>query len=133
VTFTNNGDGTASIAGTPNVGSGGSYSITVTATSSSGTTSQTFTLKVNEAPAITSAATANATQGMPFSFQVTASGFPAPTISKTGTLPAGISFQASTGTFSGTPHAGTAGSYPITITVHNTSGTVMQNFVLVVS
>jgi hypothetical protein len=133
LTFTDNGDGTATIAGTPATGSGGSYSITVTATNQLGTTSQTFTLKVKEAPTITSPATANATVGSAFSFQVTDTGYPAPSITKTGTLPRGISFQASTGTFSGTPAAGTAGSYPITITVTNSSGTVTQNFVLVVS
>jgi len=134
LTFSDNGDGTATIAGTPTTGSGNSYSITITATNQLGTTSQTFTLRVKEAPTITSATTANATVGSAFSFQVTDTGFPDPSISKTGTLPSGITFQASTGTFSGTPRAGTAGSYPITITVTNSSGAVTQNyFVLVVA
>ena len=133
LTFTDNGDGTATIAGTPAVGSGGSYSITVTATNTLGTTSKTFTLKVDEAPAITSAATANATVGSPFLFQITDTGFPDPTISKTNALPRGITFQAGAETFSGTPRPGTAGSYPITITAKNSSGTVTQSFVLTVS
>jgi hypothetical protein len=133
LSFVDNGDGTATIAGTPAVGSGGAYSITITATSSVGTVSQTFTLKVKEAPTITSAATANATVGTPFSFQVTTTGFPAPTVTKAGTLPAGVTFSGATDSFSGTPHAGTAGSYPITITATNSSGTVTQNFTLIVS
>ena len=46
LTFTDNGNGTAAITGTPAAGSGGRYSITVTATNSLGSTSHTFTLKV---------------------------------------------------------------------------------------
>ncbi len=133
LTFVDNGDGTATITGTPATGSGGSYSITVTAANSLGSISQTFTLKVNETPAITSAATTSATVGSVFSFQVMATGFPSPSITKTGTLPRGVTFNGTTNTFSGTPKAGTAGTYPITITAKNSSGTITQNFVLTVS
>jgi hypothetical protein len=133
ITFTDNGNGTATLSGTSAVGSGGTYSITVTATNQLGLSSQTFTLKVNEAPSITSAASTNATQGSPFTFQVTTTGFPTPSLSKSGTLPKGVTFQASTGTLSGTPKSGTAGSYPITITAKNSSGSVTQSFVLTVN
>ena len=133
VTFTNNGDGTATISGTPQVSSGGSYSITINATNQLGNASQTFTLKVNEAPVFTSTPSAAATQGQAFSFTVNATGYPTPKFSKTGTLPKGITFTASTGTFSGTPKAGTAGTYPITITAKNNSGTVTQTFTLTVN
>ena len=47
ITFTDNGNGTAVISGTPAADSGGNYLITVTATNASGTTRQVFTLKVN--------------------------------------------------------------------------------------
>jgi hypothetical protein len=133
LSFIDNGNGTATIAGTPTVGSGNSYPITITATNQLGTTSQSFNLKVLEAPVITSASTANANVDSAFSFQVTTTGFPAPKISKSGNLPNGITFHAATGTFSGTPKAGSAGSYSITITAKNSSGTVTQNLVLVVS
>jgi hypothetical protein len=132
LSFTDNGDGTGTINGTPSVGSGGAYTVTITATNSLGTTNQSFTLKVNEGPTITSAGSASATIGTPFSFPVTSTGYPTPTVTKTGTLPAGITFNGATDTFSGTAHAGTAGSYPITLTATNSTGTVTQNFVLTV-
>jgi alpha-tubulin suppressor-like RCC1 family protein len=57
LTFTDNRNGTGTIAGTPAAGSGGSYSITITATSTIGSASQEFNLKVREPPATTSADT----------------------------------------------------------------------------
>ena len=132
LTFTGNGDGTATISGVPAVGSGGAYTITITATNALGTATQSFTLKIDEVPMITSAATATASTGAPFSFQVTATGYPAPRITKTGALPKGVSFTAATGTFSGTPRVGTIGSYPITITATNSSKAVIQQFSLTV-
>jgi sugar lactone lactonase YvrE len=130
--LTDNSNGTATIAGTPLAGSGGTYSVTVTATNTLGSVSQTFTLKVNEAPAITSLTTATATVGAAFSFQVTATGFPAPKLAKTGVLPKGITFNAASGTFSGTPKANTAGSYTVTITAKNTTQTATQTFTITV-
>jgi hypothetical protein len=79
---------------------------------------QTFTLTINQAPAITSAAAASFTHGVAGSFTVTATGFPAPTFTKTGTLPAGVTLT-SAGKLSGTPAAGAVGTYPITITAGN--------------
>ena len=59
VTFTDNGDGTATLAGTPAAGQDGSYPITITASNGvSPDATQSFTLTVNKAPtapAITSA------------------------------------------------------------------------------
>ena len=132
LSFVDNGDGTATIFGTPAAGSGGAYTPTVTATNSLGSASRTFTLNVHEGPAFTSPAGATATTGSAFSFVATASGFPAPRITKTGTLPKGISYSAATGTFSGTPKAGTAGSYPIMLTATNSTSAVTQQFVLTV-
>src|ERR1700676_768818 len=61
VTFVDNGNGTAMLSGTPASGSGGTYSLTITASNGVGTSAnQGFTLTVNtaqSAPAITSAAT----------------------------------------------------------------------------
>jgi len=54
-----------------------------------------------------------------------------------GTLPAGITFKAATGTFTSTPKAGTEGSYTIAITNTNTNtntnSTITQNFTLTVT
>jgi alpha-tubulin suppressor-like RCC1 family protein len=131
--FTDHGNGTASLAGTPSPASGGSYPITVTATSTSGSASTAFILKIDEAPAITSSAYARAAIGSTFSFQVTATGYPAPRITESGALPKGITFKSATGTFSGTPKAGTAGSYPVTITAKNAVDTITQDFTLTVT
>ena len=84
------------------------------------------------APVITSANTAVFNLGVAGTFTVTASGTPAPTLSETGTLPAGVSFNAGTGVLSGTPTA--SGTSNVTFTAHNgayTDGT--QAFSLVVS
>jgi len=50
ITFTDNGNGTASFTGTPAGGTAGSYPIVVTATNSSGSTNQNFTLLVGAPP-----------------------------------------------------------------------------------
>ena len=52
-----------------------------------------------------------------------AHGFPAPKFTKTtGALPKGVAWNAAAATFSGTPKAGTAGSYLIGITATNGFG-----------
>ncbi len=52
VTFTNNGDGTATLAGVPAAGTQGTYSFTITANNDMGSAiAQSFTLTVNPAPA----------------------------------------------------------------------------------
>ena len=73
----------------------------------------------NAAPAITSANNATFTVGTAGTFTVTATGVPAPTLSESGALPSGVTFTASTGVLSGTPAAGTAGSYALTFTAQN--------------
>lgn len=77
---------------------------------------------VGQAPAITSATSTTFTVGTAGSFTVTATGFPAPTLSKSGTLPSGVTFVDNgngTATLAGTPATGTAGTYPLTITAAN--------------
>jgi Putative Ig domain len=129
--FTDNGNGTATIAGTPTSGSGGRYQIIVTATNQLGTTSQALIVKVNEPPTITSPNTARAAPGSSFSFNVTATGYPAPKITETGTLPKGIALKS--GILAGTPKNDTSGTYPITTTATNNSGAATQSFMLSVS
>ena len=133
VTFIDNGNGTATLSGTPGAGTGGTYSITINAANIVGTTPQSFTLTVNTAPVFTSASSTTFTVGTAGSFTVVASGTPAPTLSQTaGTLPTGVTFNASTGVLSGTPGAGTGGTYSITFKATNTSGSTNQTFTLTV-
>jgi len=120
------------LTGTPVAGTIGSYPITITAHNGVGADStQNFTLTVNQSAAITSTNNTTMTVGTAGSFPFTATGSPAPTIGETGALPNGILFNG--GIISGTPAAGTSGSYPLTITAHNGVGAdATQNFTLTV-
>jgi hypothetical protein len=136
VTFVNNGDGTATLSGTPAVGTGGNYPITVKAANGvSPNGSQSFTLVVDQAPAVTSTAGTTFADGVSSNFEVTTSGFPTAAVSETGSLPIGVSFVDNgngTATLSGTPTSG--GTFPITITASNGVGAnASQSFVLTVT
>ena len=72
--------------------------------------SQSFALIVDQAPAITSANNVTFTAGTLGTFTVTASGYPAPTFTRSGALPTGVNFNTTTGVLSGTPAAGRAAS-----------------------
>src|SRR5262249_7127878 len=123
VTFVDNGDGTATLAGTPDANTGGSYALTITAASGVvPDATQNFTLVVNQAPAITSADSTTFTVATAGTFTITTTGFPASTLSETGALPMGVTFTNNgdgTATLAGMPDAGTGGSYPITLNATN--------------
>jgi hypothetical protein len=132
VNFVDNGNGTATLSGTATTG--GVYPLTITATNAAGTTSQTFSLVVDQAPAVTSAATAIYAFGQPTSFTVTTSGYPTAALTQTGTLPTGVTFVDNgdgTATLAGTP-TGTAKTYALKFTAKNAAGSVSQSFSLVV-
>jgi hypothetical protein len=87
VGFADNGNGTATLSGTPAGGSGGTYTLHFFATNGvSSDANQTFTLTVNEAPAVNcpSDILTNASGGVcllpSISFAATATGFPTPAI-----------------------------------------------------
>ena len=126
---------TGVLGGTPAAGTGGAYNIIFTASNGVGTAAtQSFTLTVNQAPAVTSANTALFSFGGAGTFAVTATGFPTPTLSETGTLPSGVTFNASTGALSGTPTSGTVGTYNIAFTASNGVGApATQSFTLTVN
>ncbi len=130
VTLTSNG----TLVGTPAAGTGGSYPITITASNGVGpNATQSFTLTVDQSPAITSASSTTFTASTAGSFTVTGTGYPAPTFSETGALPSGVTFN-SNGALSGTSAAGTAGTYPLTITASNgVSPIAAQSFTLTVN
>src|SRR5581483_10449014 len=66
------------------------------------------------APQIMSANNASFRAGVASTFTVIASGNPSPTLSESGVLPTGVTFNPSTGVLSGTPASGTSGTYTIT-------------------
>jgi IPT/TIG domain/Putative Ig domain len=118
-------DGT--ISGTPTAT--GDYVATITASNdvgiqpfSSGSASESVSITVDQPPRITSPQSALFTAGKQGSFTVTSTGFPAPQLSESGSLPDGLTFDVQPGgtaTISGTPVKGQNGVYPITVTASN--------------
>ena len=100
-------------------------------------TTTAATLTVHTAPTISSANTTSFTVGTAGSFTVTTSGFPNPTLTTTGTLPAWLSFTDNgdgTATLAGTPPAGSGGQYSFTINADNgTAPSDSQAFTLTVN
>jgi sugar lactone lactonase YvrE len=101
----------------------------------SSATSSSATLTVTQVPAFTSAASTTFAVGGSGTFQVTASGSPAPTFTITaGSNPAAVGITlSSAGVLSGTPTSTTGSPFAFTITAANSAGTATQNFTLTVS
>jgi hypothetical protein len=135
VTFTANSNGTATLAGTPGAGTGRTYALCLNASNGvNPNATQSFTLTVDQAPVITSANKTTFRHGHNGNFPVTATGFPTPTLSESGSLPSGVSFNAATSVLSGTPAAGTQGTYHLTFAAANgVNPNFIQNFTLTVS
>jgi large repetitive protein len=122
------------LAGTPQVGSGGVYPLTITATTfgSEPTVTQAFTLTVLEAPSFTSPASTTFRTGRAGTFAVTAYGYPAAMFTAGGSVPSWVKLSPA-GLLTGTPPAHAGGSYHFTISASNgIGGPVGQPFALVV-
>lgn len=106
----------------------GVYVFTVRATNSAGTADQPVTIVFvagATAPTITSGVPLSGTVGLAYDHQFVATGVPAATWSVTsGSLPAGLTLNATTGTVSGIPTA--AGSSTFTVRATNSAGTAEQ-------
>ena len=144
VTLTDNGDGSATLAGTPEDGSGDTYNLTVTASNGvDPDATQDFQLVVLEAPTILSSASTTFVAGQAGTFDVSASGYGTGddpntmTISETGSLPNGVSFTDNgdgTATLSGTPAGDSGGTYKLMMTASNgVDPDATQDFVLTVT
>jgi YVTN family beta-propeller protein len=119
VSLGNQSSGAWQLSGTPATGSGGVYPITVNAYNYVGTSApQAFTLTVQEVPTFFGSPAATLLTGQAASVAVQAHGYPAPSFTESGKLPAGIKFSAG-GVLTGSPAAGSGGSYPITIKASN--------------
>jgi hypothetical protein len=122
-----NPNGTAILAGTPAADAAGSYTVTLTAKNSIGTATRTFTELV---------ATAMATVGTPLNVRIVARGSARTVLSITGTLPPGVAFadkHDGTYTLTGTPNAGSAGTYDLTLIVTKGTTSTTQAVVVIVS
>jgi len=116
----------------------GTFNFTVTATDANGQTGSTAYTVVVAVPtlALTPATLPGGTAGTAYSQTLTISGGIAPyTVTQTGALPTGITFNTATRTFSGTPTQ--SGSFPITVTVTDSTGgtaaTTTNNYTLVIA
>lgn len=136
---------TGEISGTPTAA--GSFSFTVKLTDSLGAIgTRALSLSVNAAPTFTSVDDLTIPAGVAVTtsastFVVTATGFPAPTVSlfnggqfvlgtSVPTGVPGLAFNTTTRKFVGTPTAGTSGDFTLTFRAANTAGSVDQTFTL---
>jgi len=107
---------TGVINGTPTVA--GTFTITDTAKNAGGSGTGTLTITINSAKPVITSTSVNATTAILFSYTIAATN--APTSYRVSALPAGLSFNSSTGTISGIPT--TTGTFAIADTATNVSG-----------
>lgn len=136
IALSDNGNGTATLSGTPSVPPG-VYTFGLQATNSAGTTSQTYTVTEAQQPAFTSPASATVAAGGSFTVPVTTTGTPTASLGVTAgsVLPAGVTLTDhgnGTATLSGA--AGVApGIYAFGLIATNSDGPVAQAFTLAVT
>ncbi|MBI2513889.1 MAG: immunoglobulin domain-containing protein [Opitutae bacterium] len=122
---------TGVISGTPTVS--GTISVQLRAANAAGL-GQASTLTIDlaaplTAPAITSDATANGKVGTVFTYQIVATNSPT-SYGLSGTLPAGLAINTTTGLISGNP-ADNPGLYTVTLTAMNAAGTSQPQTLLI--
>ena len=72
-------------------------------------------------------------EGLGGTFALTSTGYPVPTLTESGNLPAGLTFNGITGLISGTLMDGSVGTYPITVTANNGAGSMTVSFTVSVN
>jgi hypothetical protein len=129
------------LSGTPSPQTGGMYGLQYTADANNTTASLHCKLVVDEAPTFTDAGTAVVTTGSPLTVPVAIGGTPgfprSVTVATSGAAPSGLTLHTTHNakgfavTLKGTPAAGSAGVYPVTVTANNGSAS-SEEFVVVV-
>jgi hypothetical protein len=119
---------TGLIAWTP--GAGGVYSVTVTANNAVGSQNQAFNLMATQTPTIASTPVTEIGINQSYSYDVTATGYPAPTFTLT-TAPPGMTIDQNSGLIEWTPDAG--GTFTVTVSAKNGVDTAVQTFDITVN
>ena len=89
-------------------------------------------IQIDGAASFTSAGTSTFSVNSADSFTVSAVGLPAATLSESGALPQGVTFNPANGLLSGTPATGTSNNYPVVFIGSNSVGSTSQSFTLTV-
>ena len=141
-TITTGTNGVLDITGSHTYSAAGVYTASVTIVDFGGSSATATTpvtvvpALIEQAPAITSANQVTFTVGSAGSFTITTTGIPAAALTVTGTLPGGVIFTDDgngVGTLAGTPAAGRAGTYELTVAASNgTQPDATQEFTLTV-
>jgi hypothetical protein len=140
--LTDNGNGTATLAGTPAAADVGPHAVTLEVRDAANlVASQSFTVTVadaNDAPAFTSTAVTSATAGTAYSYAIATSDPDAgDTRTITATVPAWLTLTDAgngTATLAGTPAAGNVGPHTVSLTVRDAAGaTATQDFTVTVA
>jgi hypothetical protein len=137
VTFTDNNNGTANLAGVPGSGTDGVYSIGIIAINGTNPPAiKTLTLNVDQEPSVTSGQQAGFTLGQPGSFTVTTTGYPGAVLRMNGDLPDGLVFTDNgdgTATISGTPRHLTGSPVDLSVQATNAAGSITSPLAVTVS
>lgn len=122
--------GTGAVSGIPTAS--GTFAVTVTASNANGTGERVLSLVVVEpgaVPSISSSASAAGTRGLPFAYQITASG--SPTAFGASGLPVGLTVDPVTGLISGIPSL--SGAATASIMASNAHGSAIQVLALAIA
>ncbi len=139
--ITDNGNGTASLAGTPLNEHVGSHSVIIRASDGTTSTDVTFTItvtNVNDAPRFTSTAITTATEDVAYSYAITTVDDDGDAITiTTSTLPGWLTFTDNTdgtATLAGTPTNANVGTFDVVLSATDAyTATTSQNFTITVN
>lgn len=144
LTLTDNGDGTATLAGTPADGDVGDHDVSLEVSDGTASTTQDFTITVgtgtggNNTPVFTSTAVTDATAGTGYAYDITATDAdPGDTLAITAaTLPAWLTLTDNgdgTAILAGTPADGDVGDHDVVLRVSDGTDETEQAFTIAVS
>ncbi|MEX2494796.1 MAG: putative Ig domain-containing protein, partial [Woeseia sp.] len=142
LTFEDNGDGTASLTGSPAAGAEGEHDVVLEVSDGTDDAMQAFTITVaaassgNTAPEFTSTAVLDATEDEEYSYEITATDDDGDALEMTApTLPGWLTLTDNgdgTATLSGTPGNADVGEHSVALEVSDGSDTGAQEFTITV-